>query len=229
MRTAQLSVPAVLVILVACGEVEEPFDVLDCGAIDGLLACHTFEADDPEWTSSERDGIAVLDDRDAAAGAQALRAQVSAVGGKAVRAHAIAPADRYHVRFRAKIPPEADTTGIALLHLGEASGMYLGTNVEISSGKLGIAVQSASVYEYPHPLPIDAWMCLELELVQSETGGRAVLRVDGATVVDRGGIDTRPAAPIGDLEVGISYAGAGGSVALVDDVIVASEPLPACQ
>lgn len=216
-------------LLVACGEVEEPIDVLDCGAVDGLLACHTFEADDPEWTSSERDGVAVLDDRDAAAGERALRAQVSAMGGKAVRAHALAPADRYHVRFRAKIPGSADTTGIALLHLGEASGMYLGTNVEIGGGKLGLAIQSASVYEYPLDLPLDEWMCLELELVVSETGGRAVLRADGTTVVDRSGIDTRPAGAIGNLEVGISYAGAGGAVSLVDDVIVASEPLPSCS
>ncbi len=151
--------------LAACGEVAEPVDVLDCGEVDGLLACHTFEDDDPEWTSDERDGVAVLDDRDAAAGVRALRAQVSAMGGKAVRARALPAIDRYHVRFRAKIPGAADTTGIALLHLGEASGMYLGTNVEIAGGKLGLAVQSASVYEYPVDVAIDRWMCLELELL----------------------------------------------------------------
>jgi hypothetical protein len=220
--------PFLLVAVAACGEVEEPEDVLDCGEVEGLLACHTFEDDDPEWTSTERDGIAVLDDRDAAAGVRALRAQVSAAGGKAVRSRVLAPSDRYHVRFRAKIPGAADTTGIALLHLGESSGMYLGTNVEISSGKLGVAVQSAAVYVCPYQLPIDEWMCLELELVVSETGGRVVLRADGNSVVDRADIDTRPAGGFGDLEVGISYAGAAGAVALVDDVVVASQPLPSC-
>ena len=77
-------------------------------------------------------------------------------------------------------------------------------------------------------LPRDEWMCLELELLVSETGGRAVLRADGATVVDRSGIDTRPAGAIGHLAGGISYAGAAGAGALVDDVVVASEPLASC-
>jgi hypothetical protein len=211
------------VTLTACGSVEEaePDDTLDCTAVDGALACNSFESDDPEWMRSERDGIAVLD-------ASALRAQVSAMGGKAVRAHSLAPVDRYYARFRANIPPGADTTGIALLHIGEASGMYLGTNVEIGGGKLGLAIQSANVYEYPLDVPADHWMCLELELVISETGGRAILRADGATVVDRSGLDTRPAGGIGQLEVGISYAGAAGAQALVDDVVVAGEPLPSC-
>ena len=35
----------------ACGSITEPEDVLDCGAVDGLLACNTFEADDPAWTT----------------------------------------------------------------------------------------------------------------------------------------------------------------------------------
>ena len=55
-----------------------------------------------------------------------------------------------------------------------------------------------------------------------------VLRADGVSVVDRADIDTRPAGAIGELEVGISYAGASGSVALVDDLVVASAPLPSC-
>jgi hypothetical protein len=216
--------------LAACGNVEEPVDVLDCGEVSGLLACNTFEADDPAWTTIENGGVATLDDRDASGGTKALRAQVAVMGGKAVRTRGVESADRYYARFFAKIPAGVDTAGIALLHLGEPVEPYLGTNVEIADGKLGIAVHSAEVYEYPSPMPVDRWTCLELELVVSETGGRVILRADGQTITDRNGIDTRPAGGIGDVEVGLSYVAAtGGATALIDDVVIAREPLPACR
>lgn len=216
-------------LLGGCGSVASSDDALDCTSISGALACNNFEAEDSMWTKIETNGLTALDETDSFSGKRALSAQVSATGGKAVRTRGVESVDRYYARFYAKLPAGANTTGVALLHLGETSGMYLGTNVEISNGMLGVAVQSANLYEYPMAMPVDQWTCLELDLVVSETAGRAILRADGTTIFDRNAIDTRPTGAIGDLEVGISYGGAAGAKALLDDVVVAREPLAACK
>lgn len=227
-----VSGPAALIAgsLAGCGAVDNPDDgALDCASITGVLACNNFEAEIAPWTKIETNGLTALDESDAVTGKRSLSAAVSATGGKAVRTRGIESVDRYYARFNAKLPAGSNTTGVALLHLGETSGTFLGTNVEISSGMLGVAVQSANLYEYPMAMPIDQWICLELDLVVSETAGRAILRANGTAIFDRSAIDTRPTGAIGDLEVGISYAGAAGAKALIDDVVVAREPLAACK
>ena len=223
-----LLLPAAL--LAGCGEVEkDPDAAMSCAGIAGVLACNNFEAEDPAWTKLETNGSAALDATAAFTGEKALLASVTAVGGKAVRTRGIEMADRYYAKLYAKIPADSDATGIALLHIGETSGQYLGTNVEISNGMLGAAVQSANLYEYPATVARDKWLCLELDLVISETAGRVIVRADGTTVLDRSAIDTKPVGAIGDLEVGISYAGAANTRVMIDDVVVAREPLPACK
>jgi hypothetical protein len=217
-------------LLAGCGEVEkDPDAAMSCAGIAGVIACNNFETEDPGWTKLETNGTATLDPTTAFTGEKALLATVAAVGGKAVRTRGIDMADRYYAKFFAKVPADSDTTGIALLHIGETSGQYLGTNVEISNGMLGAAVQSANLYDYPAAITRDKWLCLELDLVISETAGRVIVRSDGTTVLDRGAIDTKPVGAVGDLEVGISYAGAANTKVLIDDVVVAREPLPACK
>jgi hypothetical protein len=217
-------------LLVGCGEVErDPDAAMSCAGIVGVLACNNFETEDPAWTEFETSGTAALNATDAFTGAKALLATVTAVGGKAVRTRGIEASDRYYAKLYAKISADSDATGIALLHLGETSGQYLGTNIEIGGGMLGVAVQSANLYEYPAAIARDQWMCLELDLVVSETAGRVIVRADGTTVLDRGAIDTKPAGAIGDLEVGISYAGGANTKVLIDDVVVAREPLQPCK
>ena len=225
-------VPFVLLATAACGSVEETPDVLDCGQVAGLVACNTFDAVDPAWTTLEDRGVTALVPDDDGGDGQVLQARVAVGGGKAVRTRAIDAADRYYARLWAKVPAGVDTRGLSLLHVGEPVAPFLGTNVEIAAGMLGVGVQSGEIYDYPAAAPIDRWFCVELELVVSETGGRVVLRADGATVLDRQGIDTRPAGGMGDLEVGLSYVAAEatqGATALVDDVVIAREPLPACD
>lgn len=217
---------AAAALLSGCGSVDNSSDALNCATLTNALACNNFEAEDPAWTKIETNGLTALDETDAFTGKRALSAQVSATGGKAVRTRGIESVDRYYARLYAKLPAGANTTGVALLHLGETSGMFLGTNVEISNGMLGVAVQSANLYEYPMAMPIDQWTCLELELVVAETAGRVILRADGTTIFDRSAIDTRPTGAIGDLEVGISYGGAAGAKALIDDVVISRDPVP---
>lgn len=217
-------------LLAGCGEVEkDPDAAMSCAGIAGVLACNNFEAEDPAWTKLETNGTAALDPLAGFTGEKALAATVTATGGKAVRTRGIDMADRYYAKFYAKVPADSDTTGIALLHIGETSGQFLGTNVEIGGGKLGVAVQSANLYEYPAEVARDKWLCLELDLVISETAGRVIVRADGTTVIDRGSIDTKPVGAVGDLEVGISYAGAANTKVLIDDVVVAREPLQPCK
>ncbi len=211
-----------------CGAVADTDDALDCAAIAGAVACNNFEAEDAAWTTLAMNGTATLDDSDSVTGKRALSAKVTAMGGKAVRTRGIEAADRYYARLWAMVPAGSDTTGVALMHLGETSGQFLGTNVEISGGMLGAAVQSANLYEYPTPMPLDKWVCLELDLTVSDTAGRVLVRADGTAIFDRSGIDTKPTGPIGDLEVGISYAGAANAAALIDDVVVSKQPLTAC-
>jgi hypothetical protein len=220
-----------LTLLAACGDVKEAPDVLSCGDVEGELACNTFEADDPAWTTLTMGGVAVIDESDSISGNKSLRATVAAGGGKAVRTRAVTSSERYYARFHAKIPDGGNLDGLSLLHLGEPTEPFLGTNVEVAGGMLGAAVQSGDVYVYPAPMPVGRWVCLELELVVSDTGGRVIVRLDGTTVVDRDAIDTRPAAAIGDLEVGLSYvapATASDTTVLIDDVVVATQPLAGC-
>ncbi len=223
--------PCASLLLLACGNVTPEEDVLACDDVAGVLACNTFEAEDPLWTTLVDRGVAVLDESDPGDGAKALRATVAIGGGKAVRTRALETVDRYYARFLANLPTTADATGLSLMHLGEPVAPYLGISIEVSAGMLGVGVQPADVYAYPTPMPRDRWVCLELELVVSETGGRVILRADGATVLDRSGIDTRPAAGIGDLEVGLTYVApeaTAGTTVQIDEVVVAREPLPAC-
>lgn len=213
-----------------CGEVEKDPDApMSCVGIPGVLACNNFEAEDPAWTKLEVNGSALLSATDAITGEQALAATVTATGGKAVRTRGIATMDRYYAKFYAKIPADSDTTGIALMHIGETTGQYLGTNIEISNGSLGTAIQSANIYEYPATFVRDKWMCLELDLTISDTAGRVQVKMDGVVVVDKNAVDTKPQNAVGDLEVGISYAGAASTKVMIDDVVVASSPLPACK
>jgi hypothetical protein len=220
-----------LTLLAACGDVKQEEDVLSCGDVEGELACNTFEAEDPQWNTLTMGGVAVLDESDSISGNKSLRATVAAGGGKAVRTRGVTSSERYYARFHAKVPDGGNTSGLSLLHLGEPTEPFLGTNVEVAGGMLGAAVQSGDVYVYPTPMPVGRWVCLELELVVSDTGGRVIVRLDGTTVVDRDAIDTRPAAPIGDLEVGLSYVApetAVDTTVLIDDVVVATQPLAGC-
>lgn len=215
----------------ACGSITGPEDVLDCGAVDGLLACNTFEADDPAWTTVVDRGVVVLDDADASGGMKSLHATVAVGGGKAARARSLGATDRYYAKFHLNLPTGADATGMSILHLGEAMPPFEGTNVEIAAGNLGVGVSTAGVFDYPMAMPRDRWVCVELELVASDTGGRVILRADGALVTDRTAVDTRPASPFGDVEIGLSYVAAeaaSGTTVLVDDLVVASAPLPSC-
>jgi|GEM_PF-3061888 len=217
--------------LVACGTTAPPSNVLECDAISGVVACNSFEAVDPAWTTLVDRGAVVLDDPDAADGDQAMRATVAVGGGKAALTRGIAVADHYYARFYANVPAGADTSGLALLHLGETAAPFLGTNVEIAGGMLGVAVQSADVYAYLAPMPLGRWVCLDFELTVSDTAGHVTLYADRALVVDRDGLDTRPAAGIGDLEVGLAYVApeaTNGTTALIDDVVIAREPLAPC-
>lgn len=213
-----------------CGEVEKDPDApMSCVGIPGVLACNNFEEEDPAWTKLEVNGSALLSATTAYTGEQALSATVAATGGKAVRTRGIAAADRYYAKLYAKVPADSDTTGIALLHIGETTGDYLGTNIEISTGSLGTAIQSAGIYDYPATFVRDKWMCLELDLTISDTAGRVQVKMDGVVVVDKNAVDTKPENAVGDLEVGVSYAGAANTKVLIDDVVVAREPLPPCK
>lgn len=213
-----------------CGEVEESNQPFDCSSVAGLIACNTFEAaPSGGWTKLEMNGTAVIDAGEAYTGKSSLSTTVNAMGGKAVFTTGIAAADRYYAKLYAFVPADSDKTGAAFMHLGETSGMYLGTNVEISGGMIGTAIQSASVYEYPAAMPVDRWVCLELDLTISDAAGRVLIRADGTTVVDKTNVDTKPAGAIGDLEVGNSYAGGANTRVLIDDVVVAREPLPPCD
>lgn len=213
-----------------CGEVEESNQPFDCSSVAGLIACNTFEAaPSGGWTKLEMNGTAVIDAGEAYTGESSLSTTVNAMGGKAVFTTAIAAADRYYAKLYAFVPSDSDKTGAAFMHLGETSGMFLGTNVEISGGMIGTAIQSASVYEYPAAMPLDRWVCLELDVTISDAAGRVLVRADGTTVVDKTNVDTKPAGAIGDLEVGNSYAGAADTRVLIDDVVVAREPLPPCD
>lgn len=217
--------------LAACGDVKDEPDVLSCGDVEGELACNTFEAEDPAWTTLTMGGVAVIDESDSISGDKSLRATVAAGGGKAVRTRGVTSSERYYARFHAKIPDGGDTGGLSLFHLGEPTEPFLGTNVEVAGGMVGAAVQSGDVYLYPAPMPVGRWVCFDLELVVSDTGGRVIVRLDGTTIVDRDAIDTRPAAAIGDLEVGLSYVSptaTADSTVLVDDVVVATQPLAGC-
>jgi hypothetical protein len=191
----QVAIAAVSGLFVAaCGSITEPEDVLDCGAVEGLLACNTFEAEDPAWTTLVDGGVVVLDDSDASGGMKSLHATVAVGGGKAVRARSLGASDRYYAKFHLNLPTGADATGMSILHLGEAVAPFAGTNVEIAAGNLGVGVSTANVFDYPTPMPRDRWVCVELELVASDTGGRVIVRADGALVTDRTAIDTRPTA-----------------------------------
>ena len=216
-----------------CGEVENANQPFDCNSVTALIACNNFEAAPAGgWTKLEMNGTAVVDESDSYSGKSALSSTVNAMGGKAVFTTGIPAADRYYARFYAFVPADSDTTGIAFMHLGETSGMFLGTNVEISGGMLGTAIQSAGatgVYEYPSAMPLDRWVCLELDLTISDAAGRVLIRADGTTVLDKTAVDTKPAGPIGDLEVGNSYAGAANTRVLIDDAVVSRDPLPPCQ
>lgn len=218
-------------LLAACGDVKDEEDVLSCGDVEGEVACNTFEADDPAWTTLTMGGVAVVDESDSISGTKSLRATVAAGGTKAVRTRGIEMSERYYARFHARIPDGGNTAGLSLLHLGEPVAPFLGTNVEVAGGMLGAAVQSGDVYVYPSPMPVGRWVCLELELVVSDTGGRVIVRADGTTVVDRDGIDTRPDGGMGDLEVGLSYVApetTTDTTVLIDDVVVARSPLAGC-
>jgi hypothetical protein len=224
--------------LVACGEVKSDDDDIDappggltCGEASGELACHTFEGEDPAWMPLTAGGVAVIDASDAAGGESSLRATVAAGGTKAVRSRSVSAADRYYSRFWAKVPTGSNTSGLSILRLGEPVEPFLGVNVEIAGGMLGAAVQTGNVYVYPTPMPIGQWVCLEFELLVNDTGGRVVVRMDGTTVVDRDALDTRPAGGVGDVEIGLSYVdptATSESVVLVDDLVVARDPLPSC-
>ena len=47
-----------LTLFAACGDVKDEPDVLSCGDVEGELACNTFEADDPAWTTLTMGGVA---------------------------------------------------------------------------------------------------------------------------------------------------------------------------
>ncbi len=213
-----------------CGEVEEGDPPFDCNSVAGLIACNTFEAaPSGGWTKLEVSGTAVIATDESATGKSSLSTTVNAIGGKAVFTTGIAAADRYYAKLHVFVPSDSDKTGAAFIHLGETSGMFFGTNVELSGGMIGTAIQSASVYKYPAAMPLDRWVCLELDLTISDAAGRVVIRTDGTTVVDETNVDTKPTGAIGDLEVGNSYAGGANTRVLIDDVVVAREPLPPCD
>lgn len=218
--------------LAACSQVNPPADVLDCEAVEGVLACSTFEADDPPWTPVVDRGVIVLDDVEPSGGRKSLHPTVAVGGGKAAWARSLAPVDHYYARFQLRVPTAADGTGLAVLHLGEAVAPFDGTNVEIAGGNLGVGVATAGVFAYPAPVPRDRWVCVELELEVSDTAGHVIVRADGAPVVDRAGIDTLPAGGFGDVEVGLSYVApeaASGTTVLIDDLAIASQPLAPCS
>ena len=78
-------------------------------------------------------------------------------------------------------------------------------------------------------LPRDAWACVEVHVVVSDTAGSVELLIDGARVVASDSpIDTLPPGGFGFVDVGVPYTDEGqeGTTVLVDEVAVGPLRIP---
>jgi hypothetical protein len=208
----------------------------------GAVVCDGFETASlaPEWKNVSMNATISLDTSCAYRGSQSLRVQSDPVPSAGTARGTIVDDDAsvvlsdYYVRAFVWWTGPASANSIRLIDIIQSSQPGHGILLAVQNGGFNIhnTIISADTANMV-PLPTDRWTCLQLE-VHVGNSGAVKLWIDGSTTpaISMVGIQTMPtppAAPLGQVNVGLGIYGtdtAQPAIDLhVDEVVIATSPV----
>jgi hypothetical protein len=199
-----------------------------CSQHDSALICSDLDAAVPtDWVEGSSAGDEVSASTSLRfAGAAALRAHTSGMGGRSRIIHELPMMTTGSLYLRAWVymNPGAATEDVHALVVGDVNTADYGTKFLYSAGKLRVATSVAPVPGSIDP-PFGRWYCLRLELGIGAMGSVKAY-VDDQVLADQTGVDTLPATGVHNVSAGIDFAGQTQPGELyVDDLAIDTQPL----
>ena len=213
-----------------------PLDTACTDLLSEAYICRTMETFPPGYTP-DRGGIVELTDEQVYRGEWALKHFQSDPDEPAFRQHKFVTTNitsgTGYLRGYFYFPSgQGPFTQWVFMHMQEDGSPYAFVGAALNdAGQVGIRFSKVGPDTTTFStvtMPLDRWVCVQLEVDIADSGGRAGVYVDGALVHQVDNVDTLPARGMFNSLFGIDWGGAGGAPATVyvDEFAAGTSPLP---
>jgi hypothetical protein len=203
---------------------------VECPERLGVRFCDGFEQGFRAWIMEANRATLALTP-DAAKGAQAMEATLSAAGGRAIVGQTFAGFDQEPMWARVFLKLKGDEmhTSLTVFRVEDSIGDGVDLSFAANRAQLYANVGETELAQTATDLfPVDQWVCVELSITPEGEGAAAALHVNGDQVV--GGAIPWPSKPIELILAGLPHVDESQPIVTVGvDSVVISESRVGCD